>query len=196
MPNIEENKQAFIDICHQFIARDGVDDLLEWLSSTDFFSAPASSRFHGCEEGGLVSHSLHVYEQLSDMLYAYDMDDKIPFESAVICSLFHDICKANYYQKSTRNVKNPDTGRWETKDTYIVNDQLPLGHGEKSCILLQQFIKLTPQEMMAIRHHMGGFDSAVKGGDYSLSKAYDQCPLAVLLHLADMAATYLIENRK
>lgn len=116
-------------------------------------------------------------------------------ESIAIAALFHDLCKANYYAVGTKNVKDELTGQWHKEPFYKAEDQFPVGHGEKSVIILLQYMKLTDEEIYAIRWHMSGFDSAVKGGDFGCSKAYDMCPFAVLLHLADMEATYLMEER-
>lgn len=168
--------------------------MIAWLEKSDFFTAPASTRFHGNYEGGLLEHSLNVYNCLKSIAEKYS-DKDISYESIAICALFHDICKANFYEKGSRNVKNPDTGRWETKEIWNINEKFPIGHGEKSCIILQWFLKeITVQELLAIRWHMGGFDSAVKGGDYSMNKAYELSPLAVMLHIADMEASNLLEE--
>ena len=114
-----------------------------------------------------------------------------------VCALFHDVTKANYYKKGYRNVKDDETGQWYRKEVYEVDEKFPIGHGEKSCIILQWFLQsLTVDELLAIRFHMGGFDPIVKGGDFSMSKAYDKCPLAPMLHLADMEATYLLETQR
>ena len=103
------------------------------------------------------------------------------------------ICKANFYGVEMRNRKN-EQGKWEQYPFYIVNDQLPYGHGEKSVYIINGFMKLTREEAMAIRWHMGGFDESVKGGSHAMSDAFSQFPLAVLLHVADLQATYLDEE--
>ena len=185
--------REFSDLCYSTIQRDGLKELMKWVADSDFSTAPASTRFHGNYEGGLLEHSLNVYHALKQLVSLHNIP--VSEESITIVALFHDLCKANYYTESTRNVKDEDTGKWIKVPYYTVNDQFPVGHGEKSIIILQGFIKLTDEEVYAIRWHMGGFDSAVKGGDYGLSKAYELCPLAVLLHLADMTATYLMEAR-
>ena len=185
--------REFSDLCYGMIHRDGLKELMNWIADSDFSMAPASTRFHGNYAGGLLEHSLNVYHALKQLVSLHTID--VSEESIAIVALFHDLCKANYYTESTRNVKDEDTGKWIKVPYYTVNDQFPVGHGEKSVIILQGFIKLTDEEIYAIRWHMGGFDSAVKGGDFSLSKAYESCPLAVLLHLADMTATYLMEAR-
>lgn len=191
---LQEMKEKYLDICRSVIKRDGIEDLLNWIEKSDFFTAPASTKFHGAYAGGLVEHSLNVYECMSKLAERYP-DKGISEESVAICALFHDLCKANFYKIGTRNVKDNDTGKWYTKEIYEIDEKFPIGHGEKSCIIIQWFLKqLTVDELLAIRFHMGGFDAAVKGGDFSLNKAYDMCVLAPMLHLADMEASYLIES--
>ena len=113
---------------------------------------------------------------------------------SALCGLLHDICKAQFYKISTRNVKNDETGQWEKRPFYTVEDAFPYGHGEKSVYLIERFVRLKPAEAMAIRWHMGGFDDSVKGGSFAISTAFDRYPLAVKLHLADLEATYLMEH--
>ena len=115
-------------------------------------------------------------------------------ESFAICALLHDLCKAQFYKQSTRNVKNEQTGQWEKKPYYTVEDAYPYGHGEKSVFLIERFMRLKPAEAMAIRWHMGGFDEAARGGSFAISLAYEKYPLAVKLHLADLESTYLKEK--
>lgn len=193
--NVQELKDRFLDICTTTIKREGIDDLLNWLSCSDFFIAPASSKYHGAYAGGLVEHSLNVYDCLKRLVSNYP-ELGVSDETIAICALFHDLCKANYYKVGTRNVKDDDTGQWYKKEIYEIDERFPIGHGEKSCIIIQWFLKkLSVDELLAIRYHMGGFDVVVKGGDFGMSKAYEMCPFAALLHLADMEATYLIESR-
>ena len=166
---------------------------MEWLDKkTDFFTAPASTRFHGACEGGLCMHSLNVYHALHDTFFTEGDSE----ETFAICALLHDLCKANYYKPGTRNVKNEATGQWEKVPSYSVEDLFPYGHGEKSVFIVSSFLKLNRQESMAIRWHMGGFDDSVKGGSFALSGAFETCPLAVLTHMADLSATYLDETRE
>lgn len=188
-------REEFLTICRENIHREGLDSLLDWMKNeSDFFIAPASTRFHGNHKCGLLEHSLNVYKTTLELTNHFS--SSISTESIAIAALFHDLCKANYYSLSTKNVKNEETGVWSKEPYYKSDDQYPVGHGEKSVILLLKHIKLTDDEIYAIRWHMGGFDSAVKGGDYSCGKVYEICPLAVILHLADMAASYLMEERK
>lgn len=185
-----EHREEFLALFRQQVNRPGADKLLDWLDTTDFFRAPASSRFHCACEGGLVQHSLNVYHVLVDHFYTEGEN----LESYTICALLHDLCKANFYKVSTRNVKNDATGQWEKVPFYQVEDAFPYGHGEKSVFLIERFMKLRTAEAVAIRWHMGGFDDAARGGSFAISAAYDAYPLAVKLHIADLEATYLYEK--
>lgn len=189
--HLDEMKKRFIEICAT-INRRGMDELMAWLERSDFYTAPASTRFHGNYKGGLLEHSLNVYDKLSGFVARYP-ELEIDPETVAVAALFHDLTKVNFYVSSTRNVKDETTGQWHKEPCYKIDDRLPLGHGEKSVIILQSFIKLTRDEIFAIRWHMGSFDSAVKGGDYGMSNAFEICPLAAMTHLADMEATYLVE---
>lgn len=183
-------KEDFESIFSQKVTRTGAPQLLAWMATTDFFTAPASTRFHGACECGLVMHSLNVYEVLRERYFSPEDNE----ESFAIVALLHDLCKANYYRSGFRNVKNDATGQWERVPTYSVQDAFPFGHGEKSVYLIERFLRLKPAEAIAIRWHMGGFDDAVRGGSYAISEAYNEYPLAVKLHLADLEATYLREK--
>ena len=183
-------KEDFIEIFTREVKRPGAEKLLEWMQSTDFFTAPASTRFHGACECGLVMHNLNVYHVMTSR-YLEESDNP---ESFAVCALLHDLCKANYYKAGFRNVKNEETGQWERVPTFRVQDAFPYGHGEKSVYLIERFMRLRPAEAMAIRWHMGSFDDAVRGGSFAISEAYDQYPIAVKLHLADLEATYLVEK--
>ena len=183
------NKDKFIEIFKSAISREGSDKLLKYLETSDFFVAPASTKFHGSHEGGLCEHSLNVYDWLKKF-QTTESDETI-----AICALLHDICKTNFYVKDVRNVKGAD-GKWTTQDCYKVEDKLFYGHGEGSVYILMSYIKLTREEALAIRWHMSGFDSSVKGGDYAQSGAYDNYPLCAKLAAADMLATYVNENKK
>lgn len=182
--------EEFINIYTDKVKREGAAALLEWLQHTDFFTAPASTRYHCACPGGLVRHSVSVYKT---MLRWFDpaVDNA---ESFAVCALLHDICKANFYKQSTRNVKNAETGKWEQCPYYCIEDQFPYGHGEKSVFLIERFLRLRTSEAMAIRWHMGGFDAAARGGCTAISQAYEKYPLAVKLHLADFESTYLHEK--
>lgn len=169
--------------------RDGIEELIRYLQEeTDFFTAPASTKYHGAFAGGLLMHSINVCAELR-----LDPNSKVyPTETLIIVALLHDICKANCYRTEKRNVK--ENGGWVEKQIYVFEDELPLGHGEKSLYLASKFIKLSDEEAAAIRWHMGAFDNAFRGGDRGLNAAYEKYPLAVMLHLADMRAAYLVER--
>ncbi len=184
-------KEEFINIYNENIHRKGSAELLEWMQKTDFFTAPASTKFHCACEQGLAMHSISVYNTLMERYFDSENDSA---ESFAICGLLHDLCKAQFYKISTRNVKNDETGQWEKKPFYSVDDAFPYGHGEKSVYLIERFMRLKPAEAIAIRWHMGGFDESVKGGSFSLSLAFEKYPLAVKLHLADLESTYLREK--
>ena len=184
-------KQKFIEYYQTNIHREGADRLLEWLQTTDFFTAPASTRYHCACPSGLVMHSVNVYEVMVEKHFDPETDS---MESFALCALLHDVCKAQFYKISTRNVKNEKTGQWEKVPYYTIEDAFPYGHGEKSVYLIERFVRLKPAEATAIRWHMGGFDDAAKGGNFSISVAYDKYPIAVKLHLADLEATYLREK--
>ena len=185
-------KQKFIEYYQANIHREGADRLLEWLQTTDFFTAPASTRYHCACPSGLVQHSVNVYEVMMEKHFDPETDSA---ESFALCALLHDVCKAQFYKISTRNVKNEKTGQWEKVPYYTIEDAFPYGHGEKSVFLIERFVRLKPAEATAIRWHMGGFDDAARGGNFSISVAYDKYPIAVKLHLADLEATYLREKQ-
>ena len=189
-------KEEFLEIFNKHIKRDGQDKLLEYLIKSDFFIAPASTKFHSCHEGGLCEHSVKVYKRFLSLIkneYGETYDQKISNESIAIISLLHDVCKINCYKTEMRNVK--ENGNWVQKPYFVYEDKLPYGHGEKSVYIISGFIKLTREEAMAINWHMGGFDSRVLGGSYSIKDAFYSYPTALLFHLADVATTYLDEKQ-
>lgn len=181
LSNHKKNIEFFRYLCES-IKREGIDALLLWLEDTDFFYAPASTKYHEAYEGGLVEHSLRVYFELCRLRDIYP-DVKITDESIIIASLFHDVCKANFYEVSTRNTKIND--KWETVPYYTINEKYLFGgHGSKSVYLIERFMHLTLSEAAAINTHMG-----MQGNDYSCYNTYREYPLAMLLHTADMIAT-------
>lgn len=174
---------TFYEIYHEYIEREGADKLLAWLDSTDFFKAPASTRFHECYFGGLEEHSVKVWNELIRLLKAYP-EVKVTAETAAIVSLLHDVCKVGCYKTELRNKKN-ERGEWIKVPVYTFNEDFSFGgHGSKSVYLIQKFMKLTDEEAVAINCHMG-----VEHGNFAVNDAYRQFPLAFLLHTADMAAT-------
>lgn len=186
--NSNEMKDKFREIYFKYITREGSRELFEYLESTDFFQAPASTRFHGSYEGGLCAHSIKVFHEFARILKTYqDVIPGISNESVAICSLLHDICKANCYKVSTRNVKNELTGQWEKVPYYEFDEQFKFGgHGSKSVYQIMQYMKLTDEEAVAINCHMGAFDND-KVGD-----SYTKYPFAWALHVADECATYVL----
>ena len=153
------NKERFIELYKTNIKRPGSEKLLEYLLSphSDFFEAPASARFHGSYDGGLLEHSLNVYDCLKDYLQRERVKDTYQMnyseETIAIVSLLHDLCKINCYKKGTRNVKKD--GQWIQVPNYEYDDQLPYGHGEKSVYMISGYMRLTREEAFAIRYHMG-----------------------------------------
>ena len=193
---LELNQEKFIEIFNKYIKRDGADNLLDWLINSDFFTAPASSKFHSAYEGGLCAHSLNVFERyvkLLTMEHGDQFTDKISMESVAIIALLHDVCKVDFYKTEYRNVKVD--GQWIQVPYYSIEDKLPYGHGEKSVYIVGSFIKLTREEAMAINWHAGGFDERVRGGSYAMAEAYYKFPNAMIFHTADMMATYLDETK-
>lgn len=189
------DKEDFIKIYKEKITREGSDKLLEFLEKSDFFTAPASTRYHGAYEGGLLRHSLNVYECLVEYLVRERVQQKyglnVSEESAAIVALLHDICKVNFYTVSMRNSKNEQTGQWEKVPYYTINDTLPYGHGEKSVYMVSGFMRLTREEAMAIRWHMGFSGIEDKN---TIGKALEMYPLAFALSVADMEASYFLEG--
>jgi len=189
-------KDEFISIYQEYIHREGADTLLEYLHRSDFFTAPASAKFHSAYVGGLAEHSLNVYHCLVDFLarprvkevYGISVSD----ESAAIAALLHDVCKIGCYKAGTRNVKNETTGQWEKVPTFFFEDKLPYGHGEKSVYIISGFMRLSREEAMAIRWHMGfsGTEDTRLVG-----QALRQFPLAFALHTADMEASNFMEQQ-
>ena len=187
-------KERFISLYQEHIHRDGSDKLLEYLlHHSDFFTAPASTRFHGSHAQGLVEHCLNVYDCLKDYLARSRSKEVYHMgyneETIAIVALLHNICKVNCYKESTRNVKV--NGAWTQVPYYEFDDQLPYGHGEKSVYIITGFMRLSREEAFAIRYHMGfsGNDDA-RGVGYS----FEHFPLSFALSTADMEATYFLES--
>ena len=196
MDKIEEMQEQFVSIFTKHIKREGSDNLLDWLITTDFFTCPASSKFHSAYEGGLCEHSLKVFDRFVKLLtmeYGEDFSSIVSMESVAIIALLHDVCKVDFYKTDYRNVKVD--GQWVQVPYYTIEDKLPYGHGEKSVYIVGSFIKLTREEAMAINWHAGGFDERVRGGSYAMAEAYYKFPIAMIFHTADMMSTYLDETK-
>ena len=186
VPNVSrkeniEMKEEFIKLLRE-TNRDGIENLIDFLNKSDFFEAPASTRFHRCYKGGLLEHSMKVYEILKTKT-----EDS---PSVKIIALLHDICKANFYKVDYRNAKN-EQGVWEKVPYYTIDDTIPYGHGEKSVMMISEFIKLTPEERYAIRWHMGFTEP--KELYSTIGAAYKKYPVALLVHEADLEATYFYD---
>ncbi len=180
-------KEEFINLLKS-TNREGMEKVIDFLEKSDFFTAPASTRFHGSYEKGLLEHSMKVYEILKDKLNKNDMH--INDDTVKIVALLHDICKTNYYKVDYRNAKN-EMGEWVKVPYYTVEDTIPYGHGEKSVMMLTEFIKLTNEEKYAIRWHMG-FTEPKENYQY-IGIAYKKYPLALMLFEADLEATYIYD---
>ena len=178
------------------VDRKGVDKLVQFIEKSDFYTAPASTKYHLSCEGGLLQHSLNVYDMLKLKAEQEPFKSKLANvapESIVIVSLLHDICKTYFYKTTTRNVKNEQTGQWEKVPYYTVEDKIPYGHGEKSVMMIEKYIELTNQERYAIRWHMGFTEP--KENYSMLSAAMEKYPLLLALMEADLEASYLFENK-
>ncbi len=196
MRSVEEIKEEFIDIYKTNITREGSDKLLEYLTSSksDFFIAPASTRYHSAYAGGLAQHSLNVYHCMKDYMarervaqvYGLTASE----ETIAVTALLHDICKVNFYKTDYRNSKN-DQGVWEKVPYYTIDDKLPYGHGEKSVYIISGFMRLSRDESFAIRYHMGFSGNEDKN---SVGRAFELFPLAFALSTADMEASYFLEG--
>ena len=184
----EETIQIFRNY-FAYIKRPGAVDLLQWMDANGFFEAPASKRHHGAEPGGLAQHSINVCRRLIQMNAEEERRQQslnYDLETLAICGLLHDLCKIDAYRKA----------EFEGITEYRLTKNFPAGHGEKSVILILQFMHLTQEEILAIRWHMGQYDFYARGGGYDLDNAFHQCKLAVMLHLADMMATHFDEREE
>lgn len=184
----EIKKGEFRNIVQRYIRRDGIESLMASLEQGDFYTAPASTRFHGCEMGGLCAHSIAVYRQLEKLAKLY-APNKYSDETLAIVALFHDLCKIEVYSEDFRNKKNEETGKWEKVPYYKFEEKFPFGgHGEKSVFLIMEHMKLSRDEAAAINAHMG-FSGETNIS--AISELYEKNTLAWLLHVADEAATYI-----
>ena len=191
-------KERFIEIYQTHIRRQGAQRLLDYLQSpaSDFFEAPASTRFHGAYKGGLVDHSMNVSDCLKDYLSrervktVYGLQ-QVSEETIAVVALLHDLCKINVYHPGKRNVKI--NGEWQSVDTFEYSDTLPYGHGEKSVYMITGFMRLSRDESFAIRYHMG-FSSEFDD-PRSIGYTFEHFPLAFALSTADMEATYFMESK-
>ena len=206
----ELNIQELIEKFEQLLTsvnRDGIDKLLAYIRKSDFYRAPASTRFHSCHDGGLLEHSLNLYECLlckkQNPIWA-EVLREIDDESLILVALLHDLCKSYLYVPEFKNKKvYSDTGTkrdeggrfdWQAVKGYSTDDKIPYGHGEKSVMMIEEFIKLKPIERYAIRWHMGFTEP--KEYWNTLTTAIKKYPVILAVHQADMEATYLLEEEE
>lgn len=183
-------KEEFLKLLRS-IQREGIEQLIAFIESTDFFTAPASTRFHGDHAGGLLEHSMKVYEILVQKVKNASIKLDVSEDTLKIVALLHDICKVNFYKIDYRNAKNA-LGVWEKVPYYTVDDTIPYGHGEKSVMMITEYIKLTPEEKYAIRWHMGYTEP--KELYNTIGLAFTKYPIALLTHEADLEATYFFDT--
>ncbi len=187
--------------------RPGIEKLVEYIRKTDFYTAPASTKYHGCHEGGLLEHSLNVYKCLMAKKNSEtwrEVFQNITDENIIITALLHDLCKTNFYVVEMKNkkvysetgTKMDSNGRydWVSVPGYSIEDKNPMGHGEKSVIMIMNFIKLVPNETYGILFHMGF--TLPKEEWNTLSAAIQKHPFILAVHEADLEATYLLEKEE
>lgn len=202
-----DNKQEFVTTLAA-TNRPSIQDLIIFLENSDFFTAPASTKFHGSYEGGLVEHSLHVWHLLQEKNKYYELN--LQPDTVAITALLHDLCKINFYTKEMKSVlkgkikvkKNKkvdgqwveieeEVNDWQQEEVWVCNDQFPVGHGEKSVITAMKFIQLTDLEIAMIRWHMGGYEPKESYRD--MGNAVDMYPFIVALQTADMESSHLLD---
>ena len=179
-------KEEFISLLRS-TNREGIEEVIQFLEKSDFYKAPASTRFHGSFEGGLLEHSMKVYEILKHKVKNSVLNLNVSDDTLIIIALLHDICKVNFYKVDYRNAKN-ERGEWEKVPYYAVDDTIPYGHGEKSVMMITEYMKLTVEEKYCIRWHMGFTEP--KEAYNTLGQAFKKFPLALILHESDLEATY------
>ena len=200
--------QSNIDRFEQLLGsvkREGIENLIDFIRKSDFYTAPASTRYHSCHEGGLLNHSLNVYDCLTSKRSVEvwsDIFEEIPEETLIITALLHDVCKTYFYKSEIKNrkvysdngSKTDNNGKydWESYSAYTIEDKIPYGHGEKSVMMIEEYIKLTPMERYAIRWHMGF--SEPKENYNALGSAMKKYPLIIAIQEADIESTYLKED--
>lgn len=202
----KENVEIFESLL-RMTEREGVEDLISFLKKSDFYTAPASTRFHSCHEGGLLEHTLNVCEcalnKLDNPVWQESLKN-VTTKNVLIAALLHDVCKTYFYGTELKNKKiYSDTGKkidsngrydWETVPCYTVDDKIPYGHGEKSVMMVETYIKLEPVERYAIRWHMG-FTEPKENWNY-FTGAIRLHPFVLALNMSDLEATYLLEKEE
>ena len=201
---MSEYKKRYIQLLKS-VEREGIDKLIEFLEKSDFFDAPASTKFHCSIPEGLVIHSLNVYDMFMLKCEKEPFNEalqNLPDDSRKIICLLHDICKTYFYEIDWKNkkvysdtgTKKDERGRfdWQTVPYYKVDDKIPYGHGEKSVMMIENYINLTPVERYAIRWHMG-FTEPKENWGY-VGAAIEKYPVILAVFEADLEATYLLEK--
>ena len=209
---IEQNKQTFIELINSIEREFDKNKLINWLENSDFFYAPASTKYHSNFAGGLCSHCLSVYYSLEALCNTFASESKYVTledgsqkeeitckydkDSIIIVALLHDLSKANFYEKYNRNVKNEVTGKWESVEEYRTIDiqkRFIFGnHEETSEFMVRSFMPLKVEESVAILHHMGG--AGHDSSQTDLSVIYSKYNLAALLHTADLLSTFVLNS--
>ena len=195
-----DTKETIINLLES-TNRPGIEKVIEYLNNSDFFTAPASTKYHSSFEGGLAEHSFAVYVALKEKV-SYMYGDWLSKDTIIITALLHDICKINFYKKEKKNVKKgtkindwgKEVANWVEEEVWTVDDSEPMGHGEKSLWILSKMIELTDQEAYLIRYHMGFTEP--KENYMHLNNALNKYPEIILLHTADLEASYLVERRE
>lgn len=172
------------------VDRVGIPNLMDYLRRSDFFDAPASTKFHLSVPGGLAQHSWNVFQCLKGLDAKYSLG--FHSNSIAICGLLHDMCKIGLYRREMKRARTPD-GKWIDEEQWVHRDEYPLGHGEKSLSMIQEFIKLSKQEAMAIRWHMGPWDAEGYSARKSMGQAMDMYPMVKAMMLADQTASWMVE---
>jgi hypothetical protein len=178
--------------------RIGIDKVIIYLEGSDFYTAPASANHHSNVEGGLALHSWTVFQLLCEKNERFNLS--MPNDTLIICGLLHDFCKINTYKRTIKNVKKgtkkdykgKDVANWVEEEVWTSEDQFPVGHGEKSVMLLQEFIKLCQVEIMMIRWHMGGYEP--KDNYWTMNRARELFPMITVMSTADLEASHILEK--
>ena len=205
--NFEANKAEFISLLKS-TRREGIDSLILWLEQTDFFEAPSSAKNHGNYKGGLCQHSLNVYhvackikEHILPLSSKFDGTHAFRDDELIIACLLHDLCKVNFYEqvlKWRKDESKPQGQQWEQYVGYTINDKLPLGHGEKSMFMAQNFIQLTANEALAINHHMNFFNPGLQLDSVRhlpFMEAVEKYPIVGTVAMADAVASFMLEEK-
>ena len=168
---------------------DRADRFIQWVEKTDFFTAPASTKYHDAHRCGLVKHTLLVAKVMLDLAKLPQFSG-INISDAILTALVHDLCKINFYEEYIRNVKDNNTGNWYEQKAYrCKGSQIPLGHGVTSLYMAMRFFCINMDQALAIRWHMSDY-TASEHEKYDLMEA-NKCPMVQMLQIADRMASTL-----